>query len=1190
MHFSIPPLIPRPIVRAFAVIVTCGTLGAVSLSSATPPPSPSAQWIWFPETPAEKTSRYFRKTIAIDAPIEVAIFHLAADDFAFFHVNGRPAQPSGFGLGAKKYDLSSVLVQGDNTLAFKVNNSKGDAGLLAYGEIILRDGRVIKVATDSTWKTTDAPPDGESTAWTTGGFDDGDWLPARVLAPADSGPWRSHIKPELFKDQGITTGPRQPIPSANLGRITIDDFSDTSSWMGGPQRGHLPGSGNPFPFSFGTAAEPRPERDDRHCGEFVFHFVEPDGRARFEKNAALLLKVVPAAIEFDANPLGHEAEIHFEFVDKRNTRTFATSPVRIGGNAWQRHRLALDATTIKDHDAIIYPIALRNLYITVKEPVAGRILIDDLAYEADITRHGGSLEARPNYTTIAHAPGSPVRFSYRVRNRQAVPRTVQATLAIYDAGNRQVSTHRIHATIPGNALQNLTFDLVDDPLPVGPYRTELRFDDTGSETPPAHFGWFGIFTPNGRRINTTPMWFGIEDQEIRNAPAETGLHVSWMRALGIDLARSGMIGGMIEARPGNSVGFNGYSKLLEPFFNAGIDILMEYAGGVPAWTYPPRSSGRDQHIWDLDLFHQHMTAIGRFIAGHPGIKYFEFLNEPDLHHFSTLEIDEYLASLRVVYEALKAEAPALKVTTGGVAAGHPRAKPGFSQTMFQQGRPWYDVAAFHSHGPPDDYQRIQNNIQSWLAQVGENIPIGNTEAGFRSYQGNHALFIKQAEVLVQKIAIAKTGGSEFYVWFMLQDYWDKYINADDSFGLVTVDNQPKPSFVAYNELIRQLANSRPAGTPIQLDPRLETHHYQNDTEDIFVCWPRNRQATFLVLSATAPVTYTSIWGNGHLLTPVRGIINHNTTALPFYLRALRGALTPARPLAIAIGDTAIAPGETGRLSVEINNPVNAPIRGTLATDAGTVALDLAPLAAKRIQIPVTAPADAAIGPHSLSLATQIVTRDGNPVYAGDISISYEVCLPIPRVPSRSPAGSVLDSPQIVTETVSWVRELAFDPNTPRWAGPEDLSARIRLTWDNPGLRIRAQVRDQDISFPRDNEYTWLNDCLQIAILGAKGDQTEITLTKNSKGQTGIWCHISGKQNLTGAWDLPATVETTPGRIDYDVTIPFERIGVRGERGEAFRLSFAIVDNDGGGRLRVIEWGGGIQDDKNPDRFNWVRLE
>lgn len=1140
-------------------------------------PLQAGKWIWFPEKAQDKTTRYFRSNLNIGAEIERATFHFAADDFALLYLNGKPARQVGFGLSTNSYDLTNQLRSGLNTFALQVNNSVGEAGLLAYGEVRLKNGKTLYFTSDKNWRTTKSPqPD--NLQWAQPEFDDSAWQQAREISAADGGPWRSLITPAAFRQQQAFT--RSPIDAEHKGLVMIDDFSDVSSWMGGALRGQLPASSNPFHFSFGSAAST--ERDDGYSGEFVFNFTEPGGRARFEKNAALLLKSAPYAIEFDANNLGHAGSIEFEFVDADNARRFRTAPLRIDGDGWQHYRLEIDEKSIADAAQMQYPIALRNVYINIDQPAQGSILIDDIAYETDIRRHGGAFSARPDYHGIANLPGDPVRVQYRVRNRTGQVREASWVLDVFNAANRKIMTKAARTRSNPHALETISFDLPAD-LPVGPYRTELRLE--GSQEL-AHFGWVGVFTPNGRRINTIPMWFGVEDQEIRNAPAETELHVQWMRALGVDITRNGIIGSMLESIPGTQVGFEGYTQLLTPFFDAGIDVLVEYAGGVPQWTHPLRDDGRHAPIWDQALLAQHMEQVGRFIAQHPQIKYFEFLNEPELSHFSSLSLDQYLASLQTVYTALKAGAPEVKVTTGGSTAGnHPSEKPGFSQGMYQQGKAFYDIAAFHHHGTADDYLRTQKRLQGWLNQAGKEAPIGNTEAGFRSYQGEHALFIRQAEMLLKKIAVARSEHSEFYIWFMLQDYWDKYIPADDSFGLVTVDNQPKPSFIAYNELIRQLANTLPATQPVSLDQRLVTLGFSTAEEDVLVNWPAIEGNAFnLVVKTDKPVTLVDLWGNAKVITPSHGMAYINTSPLPFYLRAPAGSIRPAEPLVSISGNGIMAAGSNNTLRLAIRNPYSGGIRGTLQLGEAKRSFSLAAAAGTHIELPLSIPAQTAIGAHSLQVTADIRMEDGSSVYSGTIALPYFVALQVPH------SGNAPTEPLIVMDSVQSVRELAFDPGTPRWSGPEDLSAAVYLAWDNAGLHLQARVRDQDVNFEKGGAAIWANDCLQIGFLSASGVHTEVTLSGSPEGNAQVWCHISEPANHTGVWAIPAEVRTANGTITYTVTLPWERLGISAKKGELLRMALLVADNDNGKRLRVMEWGRGIDEAKNPDQFNWLLLE
>jgi hypothetical protein len=131
-----------------------------------------------------------------------------------------------------------------------------------------------------------------------------------------------------------------------------------------------------------------------------------------------------------------------------------------------------------------------------------------------------------------------------------------------------------------------------------------------------------------------------------------------------------------------------------------------------------------------------------------------------------------------------------------------------------------------------------------LKSKGRARPVANTEAGFRSYQSSAGLFYNQARLLVQKITVSRAAGLEFYVWFMLQDYWDKYINADDSFGLV---NRGQPA----QAVVCRLSRTDPAvgehGSRREcreLDGRLESYRFSDDSDDVYVRLAEQDNASF----------------------------------------------------------------------------------------------------------------------------------------------------------------------------------------------------------------------------------------------------------------------------------------------------------------------------------------------------------
>ena len=170
------------------------------------------------------------------------------------------------------------------------------------------------------------------------------------------------------------------------------------------------------------------------------------------------------------------------------------------------------------------------------------------------------------------------------------------------------------------------------------FRTSIASADNGSVRNTFQ-GWLGVFRPNGRRLNHGPMYFGIEDQEFHTAPYEAGLHVEWMKLLGVDLLRGIFMGGAAQYERGAQTGLEAFAKLWQPHFDAGLELLLDYAADVPPWTISDAKKKNDPNwhrnrMSDLpEMLAEHIADVAKFIAVHPQIRYFEWLNEPDLGGF-----------------------------------------------------------------------------------------------------------------------------------------------------------------------------------------------------------------------------------------------------------------------------------------------------------------------------------------------------------------------------------------------------------------------------------------------------------------------------------------------------------------------------------------------------------------------------
>ncbi|GAA5201565.1 hypothetical protein [Microbacterium jejuense] len=148
----------------------------------------------------------------------------------------------------------------------------------------------------------------------------------------------------------------------------------------------------------------------------------------------------------------------------------------------------------------------------------------------------------------------------------------------------------------------------------------------------------------------------------------------------------------------------------------------------------------------------------------------------------------------------------------------------------------------------------------------------------------------------------------------------------------------------------------------------------------------------------------------------------------------------------------------------------------------------------------------------------------------------------------------------------------------------DLGGTFALSWGPDGLRVRADVTDQDHSAAATIDRLWSGDSLQFAVSrGLPGDdpqsRVEIGAYLGADG-AGVYRYTAPVGVVE---DAAAVVTRTGTTTSYDVTVPWEVLGVDPREG-AFSFSALVNDNDAGVREGFSEWGSGIGSAKNAALF------
>ncbi len=971
-------------------------------------------------------------------------------------------------------------------------------------------------------------------------------------------------------------------------RLIVEDFEDVATWRARPVRGVAIDawfSGNQF-----LAASDSEKHHGSYVGELRYRFGGESGghEISLEKERVSRISAFIAAIEFEVNAKGKDLALSFDIEDS-NKRVFRTVEIPLQGDGWKTRRLEFNEKNVPKFSELSFPAIIRKLRLTSKRPDSGSIFLDDITLVGRVSR-AHRLGIFPVYEGLHTLPGQPVPLTYRLRNATATEASGDLTADIRDITGGPVRQLTASFRVP--AAGETFVRLEPGALPPGSYTAQVNA--SAGELAATYLDFIGVFTPNGTRVNRSRMWFGVQDYIAWQGDFESKLHREWLKLLGADIVRVGIAGERLEPVRGGSACPPELSKMFRDLDEAGIDAFMLYTDAVPAWTKPePAWKGPPT---DYAAFAEHAAHLGAALAKHPNVKYLEFWNEPDLEFFKG-EIEDYLKMARVFRPAFKSTAPDIKIISGGVTVLHPAEKKNFSRDMFHHPE-LFDVAGFHSHGSAVDYARRQKMVEDWMAEKNGALTLANTEAGSRSaYDSPGAL--QQAVTLVQKIGYAKSrANSEFYCWFTLQDFWDMDFWADDSMGLVNCDNRPKPSFLAYNELIRRLANTRPLGD-IDLHPDLVTYGFvgeQNGTVT-YLCWPRPGKSTArLWVSAKGDYTQFDLFGREHPLATAGLPALVSVSRFPLYLQS---SLADDRLSIVSPSETFFdvpeyvnsTPSRPTEIPVSIRNRDQAAARFTVHArgEAGELLGRAERLLPSGTEEVLNVPVEVAAGTrfHSQEVALTIASA-GDTDRQLTIPVTFRHAYPVRRVTS---AGDASTAPVIRLDRQEDVHELAYDPFRPKWRGPEDLSVDARFAHDGKMLFIELDVTDSEHVQSQAPDQLWKQDSVQIGFSTEQGILTEIDLGLSNAGPA-IWCGQSSRPGYKGRWDFPVSVQRTGKLTAYRAQVPLERLGLAAGNGASVPFRFAlVVNNDNGqGRIRVMEWFGGIAQRKNPDEFGFGLIE
>lgn len=969
-------------------------------------------------------------------------------------------------------------------------------------------------------------------------------------------------------------------------RYVLEDFEDFGSWRTWASNTDQPQGERSYGQNIWLCGikDPKRAKAGQGVGEFRYWFKNnAESKRTWAKRWLVAEKeMLIERLEFWANPQGYPATISFELLDAKQ-RKFRTPAVAIAGSDWNLYGVDINAATVPTLLTLQPPFRLNMIYMESEQGGKGDVLLDDITAIGKANR-SMRAQIRRVYEGMTYAPSAPVTPKYLIRNGTDAPLSAALDVQLFNSFDSTfkspVQTLKIPLSVPAMNSQEVSVNF--GKLPTGHYQAKLKLEAEGLSV--EEIDQIPVMILNGKRLNTTPMWFGAQH------------HSDWIAGPENDFLLKNVIIPM---------GMDMY-RLTTPnpdMVKAGILQSITFGTMPPELRMPGAKDDRGEPN-DYAAYSEWLKKQARekFLPYKDSIVSIEFYNEPDLPNFCFLpEIDTYLKMHRAFSKAFREVIPGVQIGTGGNTVIHGKDKKDFNERMYVELAKETDVTVWHSHGTLEKYIQLQRQVEAWLEKGGVPLnkqKLANSETGHTSYLSSEER-LYQADLLVKKAGWAKSQeNSLFHSWFETTDTFDPQggKTANENWGLITSNQRIKASGQAYNELIRQLANTKPGGE-VEWDARLQTCQFtRDDGSHVWLTWPQQRGAKFVQpLMATGPVTVTDMFGLTRELQPVGGKIFLEVAGYPLYLNsnastsiaAFKGVEYLKYPASIGG-----SPDSTVNLPVDFKNIWGKPV--TLAVKL--VDADGSVIVEDKIELPVEGAtsrsfaiplaADIAWGMHGYTLCVS-----GAEVQEDTLPVTVQVAKVIPMAaalavgadPKTLPTGG-----RITLTSKDDIHDLAFDPNTPFWAGPDDLSVAAQFAHDTKGILATFVVKDQTHQPAPADAKLFVGDSIQFS-LASENKLTQVGLTTSDGGAGWVWSSpdssLAGKKLTT-----PLKVTRNGDSTTYEVFLPFEMLGFAYEPGLMLRASFLANENDGGGRVRVMQWFDGITRAGDVTKFGFMLLE
>ena len=228
--------------------------------------------------------------------------------------------------------------------------------------------------------------------------------------------------------------------------------------------------------------------------------------------------------------------------------------------------------------------------------------------------------------------------------------------------------------------------------------------------------------------------------------------------LGVGLIRAYVYWSQVEPEEGR-FDFAVLDRLLDDLDTHGMDLWLTVCSSSPWATRVPTSFQPQSPALDATRYGRFVQAVVRRCAGR--VKYWQSNNEPSntgLLWDGTAE--EYVAQLRVFYDAVRRESPAAEVVLGGCGYDYLSSEPGspprqFFEVLVQEGREAFDLFSVHLYDDPARIPAHLEDVRSLMRKSGSEKPVVVGE-----YAGPSLFELPEALAALETAMITAFGDSD----------------------------------------------------------------------------------------------------------------------------------------------------------------------------------------------------------------------------------------------------------------------------------------------------------------------------------------------------------------------------------------------------------------------------------------------